>query len=183
MFMAALKLAYMQGFRRVYLVGCTFFMTSEKAYAFEQKVWQSKVDRNLEQYVLMVSRLTRLGPAMKAKGFEIVNVTPGSHLRLFPCMPLAEAIERERIDTVEVTGVADEHREDWQTESLYGKDMEAHQATPEQVRKIRELHAASTEEERSKGRYWRTIAERAGLNGKGNAACAIAEGRVWREIT
>lgn len=180
--MAAIKIASMIGFQRVYLVGTTFFMTAEKAYGFEQKVWESKVLRNLEQYVLMVSRLTRLGPAMKARGFEIINCTPNSHLTLFPCMDLSEAIERERIDTNERTGITDDDRKDHETESLYGKDMEAHDFTPDQIRAMKKMHAESTEEERSKGHYWKRIGEKTMGKSKGNGVCAVCEGRVWRGI-
>ena len=168
---AAIKLSYLLGFRRVYLLGSTFLMTATKAYGFEQEVWESKVDRNNEQYGLMMSRFTRLIPGMKKRGFEIHNCDPGSFLTLFPWMTLEDAIEKEQINTDESTA------------DRYGKDQEAHDFTAEQVREIKKLHAESTEEERSEGRYWRTIGEKALGQSKGNGCCAVAEGRVWRDIT
>lgn len=168
--LASFKLAYMLGFRRVYLLGNSFFMSVERGYAFDQEIWESKAKSNNSSYGLMTSRFTRLGPAMKERGFQIYNCDPKSFLTLFEYMSLEDAINKERIDTTESTA------------NRYDKDQEAHDFTRDQVIAIKKAHAESTEKERGQGRYWRVIGEKVLGKSKGNGVCAVAEGRVWRDI-
>ena len=93
--LASLKLMFVLGIRRVYLIGVDFHMTAEHGYHFEQERWPSSVKGNNSSYGRMFSNFTQLAPFAKLHSFEIFNCTPGSSLTLFPWMPLEEAIKIE----------------------------------------------------------------------------------------
>lgn len=93
--MAAIKLCYILGFRRIYLNGVDFKMSSDYAYHFEEKRHNGAVNNNNNTYRRMISYFTQLIPKFEEKGYKIYNCTKGSALNLFPYVELEEAIKTE----------------------------------------------------------------------------------------
>lgn len=91
----AIKIIYVLGFRRLYLVGSDFRMSGDKPYSFNEQRTQGAVNNNNNSYRKMTSYFTQLGPYFKTAGFEVYNCSPGSDLTVFPYMDLEKAIERE----------------------------------------------------------------------------------------
>ena len=96
--LASIKILYLLGFRRVYLLGCDFHMTGERPYFFDEQKEAPGVRGNNSSYALMEGYFERLKPYFDASGFEVFNATSGSALEVFPQIRLMEALERERID-------------------------------------------------------------------------------------
>ena len=93
-FMAVLKLAYSVGFRTVYLCGTDFRMEEGKpGYAFEQRRDRHAVSHNNRLYAAVNKRCEALLPYFEMAEFNVVNCTPDSGLKVFPYMPLADAIK------------------------------------------------------------------------------------------
>jgi hypothetical protein len=91
--LVALRLAYLLGFRKVYLLGVDFNMTMESRYAFDQDRSASSVRGNNSSYATNMKRLAELKPYMDKEGFEVFNCNPNSALKVFPTAPLGDAIE------------------------------------------------------------------------------------------
>lgn len=108
---ATLKVAYILGFRKVYLVGCDFKMTHDaEPYAFDQKKHDGAVDSNNMAYVKLNHMFNLLLPGFRQAGFEICNCTPGSGLLAFPQLALTEAVAQA------TKGIPDElDTRDWYT--------------------------------------------------------------------
>jgi len=92
------RIAYEIGIRRLYLCGCDFTMTETRRYAFDEKSWAGTVRGNTSTYRQMVSYFTQISFQFKARDFQIFNCTPQSGLKLFPYLPLEEAVKRELAD-------------------------------------------------------------------------------------
>jgi len=106
--MALIKIAYVLGFRRLYLTGVDFTMSSTNTYSFSEQRAQGAVKNNNSTYMRMISYFTQLVPEMEKVGFKIYQCSPGSDLTLFPYMPFEEAIQRE------IQGMPDpEQEETW----------------------------------------------------------------------
>lgn len=90
---ATLKLAYVLGFRKVYLVGCDFRMTSDgPAYAFDESKHAGAVESNNAAYIKLNHMFNLLLPHFQRANFQVCNCTPGSGLLTFPQLPLTEAV-------------------------------------------------------------------------------------------
>ena len=96
--MAALKILYVLGIRRVYFVGVDWFMSTDRTYSFDEQREQFAIDSNNASYCRMISYWTELLPYWKRAGFEVKNCTKGSCLTLFPYTDLEEAIALETKD-------------------------------------------------------------------------------------
>ncbi len=119
-FMAAIKLCYSLGFRTVYLCGVDFKMEEGKpGYAFEQGRTKSAVRHNMALYAGVSARLEALRPYFDMAEFRVVNCTPDSGLKVFPYVPLADAIKQATGDCagdMSTSGFYDEEpaaRDDW----------------------------------------------------------------------
>jgi len=105
--LAAIKLAYVLGFRRIYLLGCDFQMKAfEPNYAFKQDRTQSSVKGNNRSYKIMQKRFEALKPHFEYNGLTIMNCNPDSDLGVFKYVSVEEAIEYEESRRVlgETTG-------------------------------------------------------------------------------
>lgn len=92
--LAALRLLYFLGVRRVFMIGCDFRMEhGQQNYAFEQDRSKSSVRGNNGTYRIMNDRLRHLKPHFEKAGYHVFNSTPGSGLTVFPYVPFEEAIE------------------------------------------------------------------------------------------
>ena len=106
----ALKLLFVLGIRRVYLLGCDFRMSyGDQNYAFTQHRTRSSVRGNNHSYRVLSVRLADLKPCFEEAGYEIYNCTPGSGLTVFPHVDYEQA----------VTTVTQAISQDIRTEGMY----------------------------------------------------------------
>ena len=98
--LVALRLAWLLGFRRVYLLGCDFQMAEgDGGYWFPEHRTRKAVSNNTNSYRLLTAYFTALAPEFARVGYEIYNCNPRSGLRVFPHRPLAEALAEATVDT------------------------------------------------------------------------------------
>ena len=92
----AIRIPYMLGFRRLYLLGVDLHMTAESCYHFEEGRTKGAVNGNESTYRRIVKEY---GPGIRAAadklGYSIYNCNPASGLTCFEHKPFAEAIEAE----------------------------------------------------------------------------------------
>ena len=88
------RLAFYLGVKTLYLVGCDFHMSGERAYGFNQNKWRGGVESNNRYYFEMCLMFDALLPHFEAAGFQVFNCTPGSCLWSFPELDFAEAVEQ-----------------------------------------------------------------------------------------
>lgn len=92
--LAALRIMYHLGIRRVYLLGCDFSMVEGNCYAFPQQKHKGGCATNNQMYRMMNERLTHLRPVFEKANFHIYNCTPDSKLTAFDKISLDEAVKR-----------------------------------------------------------------------------------------
>jgi hypothetical protein len=95
---SSLKICYLLGFKRIYLVGCDFNMTEENGYFFEEKRSKSAVKNNMNSYEKMEGYFSKIRPKLEQEGVTIYNLNPKSKLKAFDYMNFSVAIEKEKID-------------------------------------------------------------------------------------
>lgn len=96
--LAALKVAYVLGFRRVFLLGCDFNMDAARPYFFEEDRDQATAAANNRLYSVVRTYFRSLRPWFNRAGFQVYNSTPGSGLDVFPFRSLERALESVAID-------------------------------------------------------------------------------------
>lgn len=87
-----LKLLYVLGFARVYLLGADFRMGYATPYAFGQAKNEGGVNGNNAAFKKMNSMFSLLKPRMWAAGFEVYNTTKPSGMTAFPYRGLTRAV-------------------------------------------------------------------------------------------
>lgn len=90
--LASLRILYLLGFRKVYLVGVDFEMTDEKRYHFDEGRTEASIKGNMSTYSKMVQWFTELKPLFDKEGFIVKNCNPNSGLRAFPFTTVEEAV-------------------------------------------------------------------------------------------
>jgi hypothetical protein len=94
--LAAIKMAYYLGFRRIYIIGADFHMTPKKPYAFAQSKDAKACKANNETYRILNSRLSALRPYLEEAGLTVYNCSgKDSRLDAFDRMSLEEAVALE----------------------------------------------------------------------------------------
>ncbi len=101
--LAALRIAHLLGFRRVYLLGCDFQMDESRHYWFPEQRSANAISNNTSSYAIMRGYFQQLQPTFLEAGFEVFNCNPQSRLEVFPFADLDEALDRARIDVAEST--------------------------------------------------------------------------------
>jgi len=92
--LAAIKIAYLLGFRKVFLCGCTFKMENNtNNYAWKQNRTNSSVNGNNSTYRALTERFKILRPIFEQNDFYVFNCTPDSHLKVFPQIDLEDAVK------------------------------------------------------------------------------------------
>lgn len=91
-FIVTLRLAYLLGFRRLYLLGVDFNMSPDQKYSFAQDRSPSSIRGNNSSYAAIMKRCDELQPLFLKEGYEVFNCNPKSALKAFPHKPLDEAI-------------------------------------------------------------------------------------------
>ena len=90
--LASLRILYLLGFRRVYLVGVDFEMTDQKRYHFDEGRTESAVKGNMSTYAKMVGWFAEAKPFFEKEGFVVRNCNPASSLRAFDFVSVEDAV-------------------------------------------------------------------------------------------
>ena len=104
---AALKQAYLLGFRRVYLLGCDFHMEAGQVnYAFAQARSAGAVRCNNAAYAKLNQMLAQLVPGFDKANFCVYNTNKQSGLTAFPYLAYTDAIhaETQAFRTIDASG-------------------------------------------------------------------------------
>ncbi len=100
----AIRILFILGIRRVYLLGVDFNMTEADRYHFEQSRSAGSISGNTSTYQLLNERFTQLRPYFEAEDFQVFNCNPQSRLTAFDHVPYEQAVDRvlEEFTRVEV---------------------------------------------------------------------------------
>lgn len=90
--LAAMRILFLLGFHRVYLLGVDFEMTPEKKYHFPEDRHAGAIRGNMSTYAKLQEWFTELQPYFLKEGFIVKNCNPTSKLTAFPYLPYEEAI-------------------------------------------------------------------------------------------
>lgn len=91
--LAALRLLYWMGARRVVLIGCDFHMQAGQSYAFAESKNHHAAGFNNNTYSILDGWFRELRPHFEASGYHVLNATPGSHLTAFDRINYQQAVE------------------------------------------------------------------------------------------
>lgn len=91
--LAAMRILFNLGIRKVYLLGCDFKMDENYTYHFDQKRATGSVSSNNATYKKLQERFLVLKPIFDQNGFEVYNCNPESGLTAFPYKSFIECIE------------------------------------------------------------------------------------------
>lgn len=109
--LAAMRILFLLGFRRVYLLGVDFEMTPEKKYHFSQDRTAGSIRGNMSTYTKLQTWFTELQPYFLDEGFAVKNCNPRSKLTAFPFIKYTEAL-------AEATGLLGDFRNE-RTDGMY----------------------------------------------------------------
>jgi len=90
--LAAMRILFLLGFRRVYLLGVDFEMTAEQGYHFTEDRSRGSVRGNMSTYTKLQGWFKELQPHFLKERFVVKNCNPKSKLTAFPFVPFEEAI-------------------------------------------------------------------------------------------
>jgi hypothetical protein len=97
-FYIAIQIAYRLGFRKVYLIGCSFKINIETPYAYGMTLDQKQVNYNNRTYNAALSNMKFLRETFKTAGLEIISATPDSLLNEFyPVVDFRDAVQESLI--------------------------------------------------------------------------------------
>lgn len=91
--LAALRILFQLGLRRVYLLGVDFKMDDNHKYHFEQERSNGSITGNNSTYQKLNHWFSELKPHFEAQDFLVFNCNPESQLTVFDFVPFDEAIE------------------------------------------------------------------------------------------
>lgn len=102
--LAALRILFILGIRRVYLLGVDFNMSEASKYHFEQDRNKGSIGGNNGTYKLLNKRFSELRPYFEEEDFLVFNCNLESNLRAFEFMPFEDALYRtlSEFDLVDV---------------------------------------------------------------------------------
>ena len=92
-FLPALRVLYLLGFRKVYLLGVDFDMSETKKYHFDEERHQGAINCNNSTYAKLKEWLSLLRPKFEAARFRVYNCNLESKLDVFDKMPFVDAIK------------------------------------------------------------------------------------------
>jgi len=98
-FLAAIKICYLLGFKNLYLLGCDFTMSDTQKYWFDENRTEQAVKNNNSSYQSMIRYFHELAPTFKQEGFNIYNCNPESGLKIFPFVDYTKAVLSCVVDT------------------------------------------------------------------------------------
>jgi hypothetical protein len=91
--LAAIKILYLAGFRKIYLLGCDFNMDTENHYSFEQDRKPSAIKNNQSTYRQLDWRFNRMKEHFDNHGLQVFNCNPKSGLAAFPFKSYEDALD------------------------------------------------------------------------------------------
>lgn len=91
--LATMRILFLLGFRKVYLLGVDFEMSQTKKYSFDEERTPSAIRGNMSTYEKMIGWFKELQPYFLAENFIVKNCNPESRLTAFPFIPFEEAIK------------------------------------------------------------------------------------------
>ena len=104
-FFVALAALKQMGFANVYMIGCTFDIDKEKAYAYDHHLSDDLVDYNRKTYDQAVDRMKTLVPRIEDSGMKLWTCHERSGLDgIVDYIPYTSAISRCTRDGVPVIG-------------------------------------------------------------------------------
>lgn len=90
--LAAIRILFVLGFRRVYLLGCDFNMSPESKYHFDQGRHKGAIHGNNDTYRKLNGWFKELRPLFEKEGFHVLNCNPNSGLKSFDFISFEDAI-------------------------------------------------------------------------------------------
>jgi len=91
--LAAMKIIYSLGFKKVFLLGCDFKMDETHKYAFQQDRTKGSISSNNSAYKKLNIRFDLLRPIFEKAEFYVFNCTLNSGLKSFDYVPYDVAIK------------------------------------------------------------------------------------------
>ncbi len=98
-----LRIAYVLGFRKAFLIGCDFQMDEARKYWFPEDRSPNAISNSAYSYTRLREYFRSLQPKFLDAGFHVYNCTPGSRLEAFPFQELEAAVAEHAIDLSEST--------------------------------------------------------------------------------
>jgi hypothetical protein len=94
--LAAIRILFLLGVRKVFLLGVDLDMTADKKYHFDQERSHGSIRGNNSTYKMLQDRFRLLKPQLDSVGFEVYNCNPDSKLATFPHMSYDDAVKIAR---------------------------------------------------------------------------------------
>jgi hypothetical protein len=91
--LAAIRILFLLGFRRVYLLGVDFEMSPERRYHFDEKRSPGAISGNNSTYTKMIRWFSELHQYFVKEDFIIKNCNRDSKLKTFPNIAYGEALD------------------------------------------------------------------------------------------
>ena len=120
--LAAIRILFILGFRRVFLLGVDFKMDAKTTYHFEQSRHSGSINGNTKTYGLLNERFDELRPLFEQEDFYVFNCNPESGLKSFDHVSYEDAVK----DVLAEFGDIDLANE--RTEGLYNHNSREKQA-------------------------------------------------------
>lgn len=93
-FWVAIQIAYRLGFRKVYLIGCSFNIGEGKHYSYDFTLDEYQKNYNQRLYAQTITLMNLAKQHFDEKGFQVISATPDSTLNdTYPCVSFDDAIE------------------------------------------------------------------------------------------
>lgn len=94
-----LQIAHRLGFKKVYLIGCSFKISKDAQYSYATNLTDHQINYNVRTYNSFVERMKLLKPHFKEKNFEVISCTQDSLLKdTYPTMSFEDAVEESLKD-------------------------------------------------------------------------------------
>jgi hypothetical protein len=90
--LASLRILFLLGFRKVFLVGVDFDMRDDRRYHFDEGRTESAVKGNSSTYAKMTEWFEKLRPHFDAENFTVKNCNPDSNLKAFDFISVKDAV-------------------------------------------------------------------------------------------
>lgn len=109
--LSSIKIAFLLGFRKVFLLGVDFEMTKDKSYVFNERRTDFDINSNNRNYKKMSDEmLLPIKEEGEKLGFYIFNCNEKSKLKVFPYINYKEAIDKTSkiyytLDKIESAGM------------------------------------------------------------------------------
>ena len=91
--LAAIKIAYVLGFKKIFIVGADFKMDAVNTYAWNQNRSDHSIKSNNETYERLNERFAAIRPVFEKRQFYIFNATPNSNLNSFARIDFEDAVK------------------------------------------------------------------------------------------